>query len=98
MPTKLDGHHLTCLLGAGVFLGHASHACGQSMDQVLSRAALTPSGTGDGAPAPLQWQVLQHLQERIFRTPSPTPIRVEPPRAEVFGSPMDTFGNLMPSV
>lgn len=61
MPTKLDGHHLTCLLGAGVFLGHASHACGQSMDQVLSRAALNPSGTGDGAPAPLQWQVLQHL-------------------------------------
>ena len=47
MPTKLDGHHLTCLLGAGVFLGHASHACGQSMDQVLSRAALNPSGTGD---------------------------------------------------
>lgn len=37
----------------------------------------------------------------IFRRdspPLPTPIRVEPPCAVVFGSPMDTSGNLMLSV
>lgn len=49
------------------------------MDQVLPKVVLNPSGTGARAPAPLNWQVLQHLQERLFGNPlSPPPSELNP--------------------
>ena len=77
LHTHQTGHHLICLLGAGMFLGDASRPCGQTMDQVLPKVVPNPSGTGARAPAPLHWEVLQHLQERLFRNP------LSPPQSEL---------------
>lgn len=94
--THQTGHHLICLLGAGMFLGDASRPCGQT--KCCPRRCRTRLGL-----EPVPRRLCTGGSCSFFRRdsqepPLRTPIRVEPPCAMVFGSLMDTLGNLTLSV